>query len=243
VNNEEYFLPWWLNHHKQMFDHGIIIDYRSTDRTVEIVKEICPTWDVITSRNTNFQADLVDIEVMNIEQHITGWRICLNVTEFLVGNYSLMSDVPSQQILVPSLFFVDNEPYTEVDQSIPLWDQKKFGFSFKDSLEAFAERRARSLHNVPVQYPVPGRHYPTYTTEDLCIFYFGWSPFNDKALARKLQIQQHIPLIDRQRQWGFHHLTNKETLEYRLENEFIPRSRDISKDIEEYVAHHLSNLL
>ena len=28
--NEEYLLPWWLMHHKQYFDHGVLINYAST---------------------------------------------------------------------------------------------------------------------------------------------------------------------------------------------------------------------
>ena len=70
--NEEYMLPWFLNHHKQIFDHGVMIDYHSTDRSREIIKEICPTWEVVTSRNLDFQADNIDTEVMDIEREIDG---------------------------------------------------------------------------------------------------------------------------------------------------------------------------
>ena len=238
--NESYMLRWWLNHHKQMFEHGIMIDYRSTDNSVEVIKEICPTWDIITSRNPNFQADLVDYEVMDIEQGLEGWRICLNVTEFLIGDYSLLDDTPSKQLLVPSLFFVDCEKDKNVVPNVPLWQQKHHGFSFN---EYFFERRARSIHNAPVQYPVPGRHFEVYTTSDLVVFYFGWAPFNEEVLSRKLQIQSRIPLIDRQRNWGAHHWTaTREGLEYRLENEFIPRSCDITSDIEAYVELHRRSL-
>jgi hypothetical protein len=239
--NEEYMLPWFLNHHKEIFDHGIMIDYHSTDRSREIIKEICPTWDIVTSRNPNFQADTIDYEVMDIEQSIEGWRICLNVTELLIGDYSILDEQPGQHLL-PSVFFVDCDRTRPVSQDKPLYEQKTDGFSFD---QYFRERRARSIHNVPVQYPVPGRHYENYTTDKLVVFYYGWCPFNDLALARKLQIQTQIPLVDRQRNWGFHHITNKETLEYRLENEFIPRCRDLSEEIKQYVNKHkdLSNIL
>ena len=235
--NEEYMLPWFLNHHKTIFDHGIMIDYHSTDRSCEIIREICPTWDIITSRNPNFQADTIDYEVMDIEKNIDGWRICLNVTELMIGDYTILDDT-SNQFLLPSMFFVDCDRERAVDPSIPLYKQKTDGFSFK---EYFKERRARSIHNVCVQYPVPGRHYETYTTDKLVVFYYGWCPFNDDALKRKLQIQTQIPLVDRQRNWGFHHITNKETLEYRLEKEFLPRAVDLSKEVEYY--ENLSNLL
>jgi hypothetical protein len=250
--NEEWLLPWFLNHHKQIFDHGIMIDYHSTDRSVEIIREICPTWDIVTSRNVDFQADNIDTEVMDIEQDIEGWRIALNVTEFMIGDYSILDNKPGQWLL-PNIFMVDTDKENLVSKDLPLYEQKRWGFSFKDSQRDFLERRSRSIHNVPVFYPPhntpecmgPGRHYHTYNTDQLVIFYYGWCPFDQGQLGRKLQIQTQIPLVDRQQNRGFHHITNRETLTYRLENEFIPRSRDLSKEIEFYVDTHknLSNIL
>ena len=250
--NEEWMLPWFLNHHKQIFDHGVMIDYHSTDRSVEIIKEICPTWDIVTSRNPNFQADTIDIEVNDIERSIEGWKICLNVTEQLIGDYSILDNQP-KQLLVPSIFMVDCNREQTVDSSIPLYKQKFSGFSFRDSDQAFLERRDRSLHNIPLQYPLqttqacmaPGRHWNGYNTDQLVTLYYGWCPFDEGQLHRKLQIQTQIPWIDRQRGWGFHHITNAETLTYRLENEFIPRSRDLTEEINYYVNKHenFSNIL
>jgi len=222
----------------------VMIDYHSTDRSVEIIKEICPTWDIVTSRNIDFQADNIDTEVMDIERQIDGWKIALNVTEQMIGDYTILDDKPGQWLL-PTVFMVDVDR-KPVTQDLPLYEQKTDGFSFKDSPQAFLERRARSIHNVPVFYPPtntpecmgPGRHYHTYNTDQLVIFYYGWCPFDDGGIARKLQIQTQIPLIDRQRGWGFHHITNKETLTYRLENEFIPKARNLSKEIENYVNQH-----
>ena len=37
--NEEWILPFWLKHHREIFDHGIMIDYNSTDRSVEIIRD------------------------------------------------------------------------------------------------------------------------------------------------------------------------------------------------------------
>lgn len=244
-------LPWFLNHHKQIFDHGIMIDYHSTDNSCDVIREICPSWDIVTSRNLNFQADTIDTEVNDIEQSIKGWRICLNVTEQLIGDYTIMDERP-QQLLVPSVFFVDCDRDRSVSHDLPLYEQKTDGFMFKDNQANFLERRSRSLHNIPVHYPsqstvecmAPGRHWNTYNTDKLVTFYYGWCPFDEDQLKRKLQIQTQIPLIDRQLNRGFHHITNKETLIYRLENEFIPRSRNLTEDIIEYVNKHknLSNL-
>ena len=245
-------LPWFLDHHKQIFDHGIMIDYHSTDRSVAIIKERCPTWDIVTSRNLNFQADTIDTEVNEIEAGIDGWKICLNVTEQLIGDYSILNDTP-QQLLVPSIFMVDCNRESGVTQDLPLYEQKFDGFMFSDSQQNFLERRSRSLHNVPIHYPAnstvecmaPGRHWNSYNTDQLVTLYYGWCLFDEGGIARKLQIQTQIPLVDRQRGWGYHHITNKETLTYRLENEFIPRARDLTKEINQYVNKHkdFSNIL
>src|SRR6516164_5807036 len=44
--NEEFLLPYWLRHHLPLFDHGVLIDYTSTDRSVEIIHELAPHWEV-----------------------------------------------------------------------------------------------------------------------------------------------------------------------------------------------------
>lgn len=251
--NEEYMLPWFLNHHKQIFDHGVMIDYHSTDRSAEIIREICPTWDIVVSRNLDFQADMIDVEVNDIERNIDGWKICLNVTEQLIGDYTVMDTSAINEVYIPSIFMVDTDREHLVDPNTPLYKQKHYGFSFRDSDRDFLERRSRRLHRTNTPYPTnstrecmaPGRHYNMYNDVDLAILYYGWCPFDEGGIARKLQIQTQIPLIDRQRGWGFHHITNKETLTYRLENEFIPRARDLTEDINYYVTKHenFSNLL
>ena len=240
--NEEYLLPWWLNHHKQIFDHGIMIDYHSTDRSVEIIKEICPTWEVRTSRNMDFQADNVDYEVMDIERNIEGWRMCINTPEFLIGDYSILTDTLNQQFVVGQTIFIDTDRENIPTYDKPLWEQKNQGFTYK---EDFGFRRGRSIHNMPVQYPVPGKHYEYKDTDALCMFYFGWAPLTEEQFKRKLQIQTQIPLHDRQRNWGFHNITNRPTLEYKIENELLPKSHDLQQEIDHYVKLHknTANLL
>ena len=51
--NEEYLLPFWLEHHSKIFDHGIMIDYCSTDRSVEIIRKFCPSWTIVKTQNIN----------------------------------------------------------------------------------------------------------------------------------------------------------------------------------------------
>lgn len=241
--NEEWILPWYLNHHKQIFDHGIVVDYRSTDRSRDIVKEICPTWEVRTSRNPDYQADNVDAELMDIERGLTGWRMCLNAPEFLIGDYSILTDEPDRQFLMPQTLFVDRDYDQELTYDRPLWEQKNWGISYKHPGNTvrglYIHRPPRSIHNKPVTYPAVGRHYycPPTTTK-LAIFYFGWCPMTDDQLKRKLQIQTQLPLIDRMRGYGLHNVTTKETILYNMENQYIPMSGDLSDEIAYYTELH-----
>ncbi|TKI90936.1 glycosyltransferase family 2 protein, partial [Bacillus cereus] len=42
-----------------------------------------PNWEIRNSKSLEFDAYLVDQEVMEIEREITGWKMVLNTTEFL----------------------------------------------------------------------------------------------------------------------------------------------------------------
>ena len=67
VRNEELLMPHWLRHHLSLFDHGVIVDRGSTDRTLAIVRELAPDWEIVTSRNLVFDARACDREMMELE--------------------------------------------------------------------------------------------------------------------------------------------------------------------------------
>jgi hypothetical protein len=199
--NEEHLLPWWLRQHKQIFDHGIMIDYASNDRSVEIIREICPTWEIRPSVNTNFSdSTAIDNEVMDIERGLDGWRMCLNTTEFLYGNINHLDDrTESTQYFIGNYVFVDMEDETKgpltLSHDIPLHEQRYWGYDdFANTGSprgGIMSRMNRSLHNYPVTYK-GGRHwggvdYPK-SFDDLVIFYYGWADVSDLGLKRKTQI-------------------------------------------------------
>lgn len=82
--NEEILLPYWLKHHYPLFDHGIMINYASTDESLNIIGELAPTWEIRDSQNKMFGAADCDNEVMAIERELAGWKIALSATEFLL---------------------------------------------------------------------------------------------------------------------------------------------------------------
>lgn len=201
--NEEYLLPRWLSHHKKIFDHGILIDYNSTDNSVNLCKSICPNWLVVKSRNNDFDVSNVDMEVMFYESQISGWKICLNTTEFLLGNIdkNILQSSNIKQILIPQISFFDWNPDGELDTNIPLWYQKKYGIDYKTY---FVFRKSRSLHNKTVRYSL-GRHFNSYTSEQLLIFHYANCISSPEMLNRRLQIQSRIPYKDKLLNLGFQH--------------------------------------
>lgn len=241
--NEEYLLPWWLKHHRSIFDHGIMINYNSTDRSCEIIKELCPTWDIIPSRNEYFDGLLVDEEVQDIEETIQGWRTALNITEFLYGNYARMTDVEEQQIYLANYVFVDMLDNKEITHLIPLHEQCLWGYKDQGGPNQLNRgvRPRRSLHNYPIQYPVTGgRHFESPEThQDLCIFYYGYAILNDQSINRKVQIQQKMS--DKERNSAPYDHPNKvdrEKFLHRIKTHIRPQAKEISGQIAPMIELH-----
>lgn len=240
--NEEFLLPWWLKHHNAVFDHGIMIDYASTDRSVEIIKELCPNWEIRPSRNQYFDSDPIDAEVMDIEAELTGWRMALNVTEFLYGNTDHLADIAEPtQYLIGNYVFVDMEDETKgplgLDHSLPLHQQRYWGHDdFANngvSRGAIMGRLNRSVHNHTVKY-TGGRHWPysEQSFKDLVIFYYGWADIGETGLNRKTQILGKI----NENATVHHHSREAFINEYR--NAQQPVSKDLREEIAPILEHN-----
>lgn len=135
VYNESYLLNWWIPHHKKRFDHGIIIDYNSTDNTKELVKKLAPDWEIIPSRNAMFGAEDNTIEVTDIERQVQerfpgAWMIALTATEFFIGDTSkLIQDDKQHDLYIACDIMVatKHEMFVEPDLDKPLIEQRFHG--------------------------------------------------------------------------------------------------------------------
>lgn len=262
--NEEHLLPWWLKHHRKIFDHGIMIDYASTDRSVEIIREHCPTWEIRASRNSNFSPKEIDDEVMDIEKEISPgdwnnenrqaicgdavWRICLNVTEFLYGNYDRLHDKKMNitQYILANYVFVDMEdPGKEpihLSHDRALHNQRHWGYFAPDYPEPNPTphlsplRLNRSIHNFPLRYPDIGRHFTfkesDYMFDDLVIFYYGHADVSEPGLKRKMQIQTKIHGL------GGHHVTDAERCLAQVRQDHKAWAQDLNERIGPIIEHH-----
>ena len=232
IYNEEYLLHWWLKHHKDIADHGIIIDYHSTDRSLEIVKEICPDWTIITSRNEKFQADLVDAEVMDIESTIDGFKLCLNTTEFFVPKEDLNElfddQLPNIAYKIARARIIDNDETNIVSPEESLVEKKNFGFIGDDF--NWAEFKYRYSHNYKTGEYTLGRHscwLPNIKNIESLIYQYQFAPWTPEFIARKLQIKNNIPDSDKEVGLGTHHFWTYETM-LNVKQYFLERSTIIN---------------
>ena len=227
--DEEYLLPWWLTHHLRHFDHGILIDHGSTDNSADICRTLAPHWRLVRSRLMKFDAFLTDFEVMQYEQEMPGWKIALNVTEFLAPT-SPLAEIERHLVeqgragcAGSGYYVVDEAPDSLPVHEQPLLTQKHHGFD--DNAITDAEQRQalgldpmpmrnRFYHRDPVGMYIPGRHrsyHPDSTLRlvDLPIFYYGFAPWNERVLRRKLQIRGKLRPEDVKRGWGAQHVRDE----------------------------------
>jgi hypothetical protein len=221
--NEEFLLPYWLRHHYPLFDHGVLLDYASTDRSVEIIRALAPRWEIRPSVNQWFDARDIDVEVMAVEREQPGWKMVLNTTEFLLCQdlAGLVRGLEEQRPEVWGLWPFDLavvDTLAEREDAVttaPLHFQKQHGYHAQGS-------RSRLLHRHPDGRYAAGRHssalVPKALDERLFLLWFGWCPIR-YVRGRKLQIQQRIPARDRAEGLGKQHLISPEGLEaaYRQE--------------------------
>jgi hypothetical protein len=244
--NEEKLLPWWLEHHKHIFDHGIMIDYFSTDRSMEIIREVCPDWEIRYTRNKYFDSAPIDQEVMRIESMLGGWRMCLNVTEFLYGNTDRLIDLPDPtQYFVPNYVFLDMENpeqgQTILDHNYPLHQQRYWGYdTFANNGEhkgGIMARLNRSIHNYPVTYN-GGRHWQgrDKSFDDLVIFYYGNADISDAGIKRKTQIHAKIS-PDEQASMSGYHITDPDAARGRIRDQ-RQFARDLRAEIAPILEHN-----
>jgi hypothetical protein len=211
IYNEEYLLPFWLNHHKDIFDNLVVIDYNSTDNSIKLCSDIWPNCKVITTRNDDFNAENVDKEIMDIENDIEGIKMVLNTTEFLICHK------PIKELFLNKHISVSVKTYSPYSKKYyyPKDNVELFNLLLNDDVRYHTDRSDRQIHNFKNGNYTLGRH-ATYNekieTNELYVIWFGYFPMNEYLINRKLQIQSQIPQGDKNNGFGTQHITTKENI-------------------------------
>ena len=203
-----------------MFDHAVLIDYGSTDRSIETIREYAPDWEIRKSKNKWFHPEAVDEEVMAIEEGFGGWKTVLNTTEFLVRDnfkdYLVSSDPNCIGFRATGLVIVDK--LSERNNSVtsdPLVFQRRSGYLESAVVPKDSLMRSRLIHRSPNGKYSPGRHktgLDVVTRPDIFVAWFGFSPMQ-YIVQRKLAIKRKIHPKDRRTVNAGWHNVSKDGLE------------------------------
>jgi len=236
--NEEGYLPFWLRHHKRLFGHGILIDYHSTDRSREIIAESVPNWEVRISRNAMFHSTSIDDEVMDIEREISGWKMCLNVTEFVI-HHDLREYLVQLAMVRPGATgvvttgFIMQDSLEQVGMPLnanrELWEQRHHGCPEPDAANGNLFLRRRLLHKSRDGQYNPGRHSNGVTDRadpPLYLFWYGWCPLEFKK-RRNRDTTPMVPAEDLRKGWGTHHVLTDAQIDAAWRSCYLPRCRDL----------------
>ena len=209
-HNEAFLLPFWLRHHLPLFHHGILIDHHSTDDSADIARDLAPHWTLVRSETRDFDAIDCDFEVMLHERTVPGWKVALTTTEFLCCQRLELVEALAENNDVRALCFdaaimVDPPGMRQppVAEHLPLVAQRSQGYLERDhpTLLGRIPYHNRLYHRFPHGSYHPGRHIsnrPAARMEGLgMILWFGFSPWEDRFLARKRQIASRVPEADR----------------------------------------------
>jgi hypothetical protein len=235
--NEEYLLPFWIQHHKQIFDHGILINHGSTDSSIEIIRNLAPEWEIVNSNLKVFDAVLTDFEVQKQEEGVDGWKICLNISEFLLGDVEgVLSTCERENIRAIStegIIMVDQFPNQKPDPNRSLIEQKPFGIldsvvydllmrdrrlikivKYIAKIKSRGHGRSRLMHRHLIGAYTPGRHSWYQIDENVPGLYtawFGFSPWTNEFIDRKLSFAATMP--NNGTVLGSHHLFGRSKFE------------------------------
>lgn len=200
--NEQYLLPKWLEHYRNHFDHGVLINYNSFDDSCDIIREMCPSWEIIESEHEKFSPVTLGPQINKIVSQIDEWKTIMNTTEFLIGDFSSLDKIHQPtSVFTHSMYMIDDrvdffpnlhEMLTGIDNAVH--------YETDPSL-----RSMRVIHNHPIEYEA-GRHFRGFPqSENFLILYFALAPVNNHMIQRKMQIQNKIPDEEKKGRCGWQH--------------------------------------
>ena len=221
-----------------MFDTAILINHRSTDNSCEIIRSLAPHWEIVETTSRNFDARSCDEEVMYHESRYDAeLKIVLNITEFLICDdivtlERMLGKRLQTQAILSGALMVDHEPDRNPDREGSLPAQKCHGVWETDIWYAFVPKRlgfldhvarSRIAHCSPSgEYDV-GRHRSKLRKKVkvdrsiAAIWWYGFAPFTEETVRRKMQIAGQIAPDDLQVGFGRQHLSTRTQIKEQYE--------------------------
>lgn len=226
--NEELLLPFWIDQHRDMFDEALLVNFNSTDRSVDIVRKRAPVGWKVHHWGSNFDFVKFRTDFMaNEKLYPDAWKIFLTATEFLVHDdlsRLLMHESMPSAFRFRSYVMVggDSKPLL---QNVPLLKQRSIytiapstNVIFHVGAEKFNASSgenyyySRIIHSFDSMEYTEGLHDGTtfpvnrFSNEGF-IAKFAFTPWPE-VLKRKSQIGSRIPKVYFKQGLATHHRDN-----------------------------------
>ncbi|CAJ1379854.1 unnamed protein product [Effrenium voratum] len=221
ARNEDMLMPFFIIQHAPMFDEAFLIDFESTDRTVQLVADYAPAcWRVVnSSQGQVFDAEVLDQQVSQIESwYPNDWVMALTVTEFLIFPnmrarlFRRQLEDPSPTILKHQALFMQGYDGVPLRHFRSLLKQRHVWVKSTWFYNRVMHRQTTNHIYGPGrhEYNFHGRGKDTATrlvnTEGF-IAKWHWTPWPESA-ERIVHVGATIPKSDVDRKRGFQHTAN-----------------------------------
>ena len=178
---------------------------------MEIVRRMCPSWEIRPSRNTDFGADDVDQEIMeDIEPMIQGLKMTLNVTEFLITPKPVCEIFPQD----PNHCYGIRCEYSAISDERDTYPQTLQELLSFPKVGTGYRHGSRFIHTYHHGGYGCGRHTTCHPTIDVTnmvpiwIVHFAHFPWNEPMRNRRMQIQTRMPDKDKRSGAGIQHIVD-----------------------------------
>jgi len=188
---------------------------------MDIVRKICPDWEIRTTHNITpnnepyFHSACNDIEAMGIESQQTGYKIFMNTTEWLIANAPLHEILDSTTKTVYRL-----KPITNTSDHIPGTTEEFMKNGFGSHVHNSYRVGWRYIHNFKNGRYWTGRHYTDHPKEvqkdgapNMFMVWSSFYPWTEKIIERRLAIKNNIPEVERKAGRCFQHFWSREKME------------------------------
>lgn len=210
-HNEELLMKDWILHHRSIYDEVLLVNHRSVDSSLDLIKEYAPDhWKLIDTTTTCFDAQANDNELMKLEELSydgNRWIYVSNTTEFIwkksLKEYLEIQDTAGHSCIGMRNYILIDKEENEINPDEPLYKTRHHGYK-----DTYGHRRWRYVHKHKNGAYTTGRHtvnHGSFHDPDLYMLYFGLSPW-PACLPRKTQIAGQMPLSDKKKGLGFQHL-------------------------------------
>ena len=226
--NEEMLMPFFIIQHAPLFDRVVAIDFLSSDRSAQMLRDYAPaSWRVVKSETgQEFDAARTDAQVMAWERkYPDDWVIALTTTEFLIHPHVRLDLYRRQKTSTGPLILVNPSIVMVGYDGVPLKHftsliKQRYVFRPGSHWEPGGQKSLvdRVFHYGTSDHytyttgrhtyvPQPGKpkDAPDPPNPDGFIAKWSWTPWPEQGL-RKIEMGRTISAGDKQHGLGSHHI-------------------------------------